>query len=154
MRSRFASSFLEIITHTSSGKIYPIYALVIPFIIDKGVDISKLGIIAFAFQVPFYLLSKNLVKRTRPSLEDGIRPLIKAPDRYSFPSGHCASSMLFTLIINQYTPEMTFYFIVWMTIIFISRVSLGLHYLSDAIFGISLGLLSFYVGSILLTIFF
>ena len=148
------SSFLKIITHTSSGKIYPLYTIIIPFIFEPGFQIARIGLIAFAFQVPVYLLSKNLIKRDRPSPNDGIDPIIIPPDKYSFPSGHCASSTLFTLIVNQYMPWLTLYFVVWMLIIFISRVGLGLHYLSDCIFGVALGFISFLIANQVASIFF
>ena len=148
------SSFLKIITHTSSGKIYPLYTIIIPFIFDPGLQIIRVGLIAFAFQVPAYLLSKNLIKRERPSPNSGINPIIIPPDKYSFPSGHCASSTLLTLIINQYMPWLTIYFIIWAMMIFISRVGLGIHYLSDCIFGVALGFISFLLANQLLSIFF
>ena len=148
------SSFLKIITHTSSGKIYPLYTIIIPFIFEPGFQIVRIGLIAFAFQVPTYLLSKNLIKRERPSPDDGINSIMLPPDKYSFPSGHCASSTLFTLIINQYMPCLTLYFVVWMLIIFISRVGLGLHYLSDCIFGVALGFISFLIANQVASIFF
>ena len=152
--SKPLAGFFKLITHTSSGKIYPLYALLIPFALDQGVLITKLGLIAFAFQVPVYLLSKNVIKRDRPSINHGIESIIDPPDRYSFPSGHCASSMLFTLIINQYIPSLAIYFAVWMVVVFISRISLGLHFLSDAVCGALLGLLSFYIANQLLITFF
>ena len=148
------SSLLKIITHTSSGRIYPLYTIIIPFTLDGGFEIIRIGLIAFAFQVPIYLLSKNLIKRERPSSNVGINSIIPPPDKYSFPSGHCASSTLFTLIINQYIPSLTVYFIIWMLIIFISRVGLGLHYLSDCIFGVLLGSISFLIANQILSIFF
>lgn len=148
------SKLLKIITHTSSGKIYPLYTIIIPFTLDGGFEVVKIGLIAFAFQVPLYLLSKNLIKRERPSSNTGINSIISPPDRYSFPSGHCASSTLFTLIINQYMPWLSIYFIIWMLIIFISRVGLGLHYISDCIFGAVLGFISFLIANEVLSIFF
>tara|TARA_Y100001970_G_C14246343_1_gene868547 strand:- start:2132 stop:2647 length:516 start_codon:yes stop_codon:yes gene_type:complete len=148
------STLLKFITHTSSGRMYPLYTMAIPFILESGFEIVRIGVIAFAFQVPIYLLSKNLIKRERPSPSDEISPIITPPDKYSFPSGHCASSTLFTLIINQYMPWLTIYFIIWAIIIFISRVGLGIHYLSDCIFGVVLGFISFLIANQLLSIFF
>ena len=129
------------------------YALLIPFILPEGILITKTGLIAFAFQVPIYMLSKNIVKRKRPSISQGINQIINPPDRYGFPSGHCASSMLFTLVTNQYIPSITIYFLIWMLIIFVSRIALGLHYLSDAICGVLLGFLSFYIANQVTSIF-
>ena len=113
-----------------------------------------MGIIAFAFQIPIYIFIKNLVKRDRPSdAIKEIKQIVNPPDKYSFPSGHCSSSMLLTLIINQYFPYLTMYFCVWMVIVFISRISLGLHYVSDILFGALLGFLSFYAAKQTINVF-
>jgi len=145
--NKFAYFFLKSITHTSSGQIYPVYALIIPFISPDGFPIIKFGLIAFSIQVPAYILSKNIIKRVRPGNYEGFTQLIKPPDKYSFPSGHCASATLFTLIVNEHAPDITAYFSTWLIFIFISRVALGLHYLSDAIFGVLLGAISFYIAN-------
>ena len=145
---KLISNFLTFISHTSSGKIYPFYVIIIPLLLpNDGIQIAKLGLLAFAFQVPIYMISKNIIKRTRPSIEHGVQQIIKPPDKYSFPSGHCASSILFTLIINNYVPVLAIYFVIWMIIVFISRIALGLHYFTDAIAGILLGILSFYIAT-------
>ena len=102
INSRITSVFFKVITHTSSGKAYPLYAILFPVIVNEGSLIVKMGVVAFAFQVPLYILSKNIIKRNRPAHNYIAKEIIKPPDKYSFPSGHCASSMLFTLIINQY----------------------------------------------------
>ena len=146
-KSQFLTIILKLITHTSSGKIYPIYALIIPFIIADGLMIVKTGLLGFGFQVPVYIISKNFIKRLRPSNKLGITQIINPPDKYSFPSGHCASSMLLVLIFIKYIPSLTICLLFWTSIIFISRIGLGIHYLSDAIAGICLGMLSFYIAN-------
>ena len=63
-KNKILSISLKYITHTSDGKIYLLYAILIPFIIhDAGIDIITYGIIAFSFQVPVYLTLKNTIKR-------------------------------------------------------------------------------------------
>ena len=151
--SKSLTFFLKIVTHTSGGRVYPIYAFIIPFIMPNGFLISKIGIIGFAFQVPFYILIKNAIKRRRPSHKDGISQIIVPPDKYSFPSGHAASSTLLTLIIIRYIPTLRIYFIIWMCLVILSRIALGLHYASDSIFGFILGLLSFYLATQALILF-
>jgi len=147
IKNKELAFFFKFITHTGSGKAYPFYAIIIPFLFKEGIIISKFGLIAFAFQVPIYIASKNTIKRTRPDKQKNIKKLIDAPDEYSFPSGHCASSMLFALIINQYIPSLSIYFVIWMGIIIVSRMALGVHYFSDTIGGIVLGLVSFYIAN-------
>ena len=66
VRYNFIAFFFKIITYTSSASIYIFYAILIPIITQKGIAVTKVGIIGFLFQVPIYLLSKNLIKRSRP----------------------------------------------------------------------------------------
>tara|TARA_Y100000996_G_C22322383_1_gene560906 strand:- start:177 stop:689 length:513 start_codon:yes stop_codon:yes gene_type:complete len=152
-KRKILKSFLKLLTHTSSGKVYILYAILIPFVIYNGDAIVKAGLFGFAFQVPTYLLCKNIIKRKRPNIENKIKQLIEPPDKYSFPSGHSASSTLLVLLINQYTPPITFYFTIWMLGIFFSRISLGLHYISDVIGGVLLGILSFYITNLAISCF-
>ena len=86
-------AFLKLITHTSSGLVYLIYTLVIPLIFPyKGISIVKMGIIAFAFQIPIYIFIKNLVKRDRPSdAIKEIKQIVNPPDKYSIPSGRTSN---------------------------------------------------------------
>ena len=89
-RNKSLTSFLKIFTHSSSGVIYIFYLILIPLILPQyGLDIIQIGVIGFGFQVPIYLLSKNLIKRERPYINHNISALISPPDKYSFPSGHC-----------------------------------------------------------------
>ena len=137
---------LKFLTHSSDGRTYLFYVIMLPFIFPGlGFDIAKVGIISFAFQVPTYLLLKNTIKRRRPSLDHNITALMKPPDKYSFPSGHCASSMLMTLIMIDFFSQ-GYFLIIWLIIIFFSRVSLGLHYISDVICGALLGILSYNIA--------
>ena len=145
--NKFFLKTLIFITNTCDGKMYLLYFLIIPFVFpSNGLEILKIGVCAFGFQVPIYLIIKNLIKRNRPYHHSDINLYLTPPDRYSFPSGHCASSTLLVLIINMFEPSITPYLIIWMVLIYISRVALGLHYISDVIGGIILGCTSFVVG--------
>ena len=145
--NKFFLKTLIFITNTCDGKMYLLYFLIIPFVFpSNGLEILKIGVCAFGFQVPIYLIIKNLIKRNRPYHHSDINLYLTPPDRYSFPSGHCASSTLLVLIINMFEPSITPYLIIWMVLIYISRVALGLHYISDVIGGIILGCTSFIVG--------
>ena len=66
--------------------------------------------------------------------------LIKAPDQYSFPSGHCISATLIMLLMFNQDFYLAPAFLIWMILILISRVGLGVHYLTDVIGGIILAL--------------
>ena len=94
--------------------------------------------------ISMYLI-KYLVHRTRP-----VTGLIEASG-YSFPSGHALISTLFcSLIIFSYKDHfknkfLKFIFVTFFTLIAVlissSRVYLSVHYLSDVIVGVLIGLL-------------
>jgi len=150
------SSFLSYITHTSGGRTYILYFIIIPFLPKLtnyiiGTDLANFiwvygGPAFMLFQVPMYFLLKYIFKRERPYLDHDVTAIINPPDKFSFPSGHSASATLLTLIIIQQGSTLAPYFVVWILIIFLSRVGLGLHYASDVLFGAALGALSFSVA--------
>lgn len=87
-------------------------------------------------------LIKNLVRRPRPCTKIPASDLlISKPLSYSFPSGHTTSSFavagVFTAMIRPYMP----YVIVMALLIAFSRLYLLVHYPSDVLIGIVLGLL-------------
>ena len=154
-RNSHLSIFLKYITHTSGGRTYILYFLIIPFLpkitdnmlsADAANFIWVYGGTAFVmFQVPIYFLLKHITKRERPYIKHDLTPIIKPPDKFSFPSGHSASATLLTLLVIDQSSVLAPYFIGWMLIIFLSRVGLGLHYISDVIAGAALGITSFIV---------
>ena len=101
------------------------YNKIMPLIISLGLYLiltNGLKII-FSRPRPFVELENELVQTVNPYR--------------SFPSGHAAA--MFTLL-----PFLSFIKITWITlsiIVMLSRVYLGVHYLSDVIFGMLLGLL-------------
>lgn len=155
-RKSYLSTFLSYITHTSGGRTYILYFLIIPFLpkltnhiisTDLANFIWVYGGPAFIFfQVPMYFLLKYIFKRERPYLHHDVTAIINPPDKFSFPSGHSASATLLTFIFIQQSSILAPYFIVWMLIIYLSRVGLGLHYASDVFFGAALGALSSFVA--------
>ena len=52
--------------------------------------------------------------------------LIKAPDQYSFPSGHCASATLITLLMFSQDFFLAPVFLIWMILIPVSYTHLTL----------------------------
>ena len=154
-KNNFLIKFLAFMTNSSDGKIYLFYMAIIPFIFpSSGIEIIKLGVAAFAFQVPAYLLIKNTIKRERPYISQNLDAYISPPDKYSFPSGHCASSTLLILVMNIFEPWLVPYLLIWMFIIYISRVALGLHFISDVFAGVALGITSLLIAKSILPLIF
>lgn len=95
---------------------------------------------------------KHLVKRPRPFLTmEDINLLIKAPNGYSFPSGHTSSGVAVMCVLTYYKDKLyklkPFIIGAWILAILImfSRLYLTVHYLSDILGGVLLGIISFSV---------
>lgn len=94
---------------------------------------------------------KNIIQRPRPFLQmPDISLLITKPTSYSFPSGHTASSFAVAGIIFSTVKKFGIHAIVLASLIAFSRMYLFVHYPSDVLGGILLGLLS---SKIVLTVY-
>lgn len=94
---------------------------------------------------------KNIVQRDRPFINmDGIDMLINTPITYSFPSGHTTSSFAAAGVLAISFKNKSVYVFVLAGLIAFSRLYLGVHFPTDIIVGIILGLscsfISVFVG--------
>ena len=154
--NRLASSnkivfyLFRIITFTAEWWLFLFYGLIL-LLINKTVayECIKMGFIAYSIHYPLYYIIKNKVKRKRPFVNNlNIKCLVKPPDKYSLPSGHASASTISTLIILLFFPGMKL-LIIWPALAGLSRVILGVHFISDALFGIFLGCICFYISYII-----
>ena len=77
------------------------------------------------------------MRRQRPVLE-GLPPLGGAPTSLSFPSAHASSSFACATAMTRVAPEAAVFFVL-AAVVSAGRPYLGLHYPSDVIAGIALG---------------
>ncbi len=80
---------------------------------------------------------KVLVRRQRPVLE-GLPPLGGAPSSLSFPSAHASSSFACATAMTRVAPEAAVLFVL-AAVISAGRPYLGMHYPSDVLAGVVLG---------------
>ncbi|HEX9887549.1 MAG TPA: phosphatase PAP2 family protein [Longimicrobiales bacterium] len=108
--------------------------------------LARAGRVAFATMVLSHLLVqllKRTISRARPSLPVGFDSLIRAPDRFSFPSGHSAAGLSVFLPLALVAPF-------WLGVPLLllgmavgaSRSYLGVHYPGDVLAGWLLALAS------------
>ena len=90
---------------------------------------------------------KPLIARPRPfTLRPEIELLVKAPWDYSFPSGHTAASFAAVAALFQQKSRLWIPALVLGTAIALSRIYLYVHYPSDVLCGVILGILCGLIG--------
>jgi len=91
------------------------------------------------FLAVLVLAIKFSVRRRRPEGEWGA--IYRLTDPHSFPSGHAARASLLAVMACGLGPAWFAVLIVcWMPFVSLARVAMGLHYLSDVVAGLILGL--------------
>jgi undecaprenyl-diphosphatase len=136
------------ISHSGNGYYYPALPLVM-FFFDPEVALQFLlaALAAFALELPLYKLLKNCIKRDRPceALTTVQRRTVPS-DRFSFPSGHTAAAIVMATLVSCFIPILTLPVFAWALLVGFSRIFLGVHYPTDILAGIVIGLLCGWCG--------
>ncbi len=96
--------------------------------------------IAAASSILLFRGLKKLGGRKRPcEIEPHCWATLLPPDRFSFPSGHTMTAFAVTVAFSQFYPSFEFGLIFCALCIAVSRILLGMHFLSDVVVGATLG---------------
>ena len=101
--------------------------------------VSSAALAAVGGVIVFKVL-KRLSQRPRPcQIEPHCWSKVLPPDKFSFPSGHTMTAFSIALVVSYFYPplEGTLFFVAFS--IAVSRIVLGMHFLSDVLAGIVLG---------------
>ena len=136
-------TFFKYITQTASFS-FMCVLLVLLLAYQHTRRLGKQALVAELLQlaVGSYFL-KQLIARPRPFVIDStIELIVKAPQSYSFPSGHTSTAFALALVVifsncPKYIKITAF---VWALIIGFSRLYLQVHFPTDVFFGALLGL--------------
>lgn len=150
------NKFLDklMITITLSGDLGIIWIIISFFLFSRKKYTNVAIMLLLAIVLASILgegIIKHIVKRRRPFIKNKIaKLLIPHPGTYSFPSGHTASSFAAATVFIRTDMRLTYLIVVIAILISFSRLYLRVHYLSDVIGGIILGVFS---GTIIVTMF-
>lgn len=107
-----------------------------------GLTVLMVGVCAYLIELPVYWVLKNSIKRDRPHIQQGFRAFIVPSDKFSFPSGHTAAAFVMATTLSFFYPTFALAYYALALLIGTSRVLLGVHYPTDIIAGMVLGLTS------------
>jgi undecaprenyl-diphosphatase len=83
---------------------------------------------------------KRVSHRARPChLEPHCWSRVLPPDRFSFPSGHSITAFAMAFCIGSFYPQLLEALLFLAVCIAVSRIILGMHFLSDVIVGSAIG---------------
>jgi undecaprenyl-diphosphatase len=103
--------------------------------------------LAAATGVVSFIVLKRLVGRPRPcALEPHCWATLLPPDQFSFPSGHSITAFAVAIPLSYYFPPAAPVLLAFATSIALSRIILGMHFLTDVIAGSILGSLLGYLA--------
>ena len=107
---------------------------------QRYVAVSAAGCAA-VIGVGLFKFLKHLSHRPRPChLEPHCWSRILPPDRFSFPSGHTMTAFSIALVIGYFYPQLQGPLFFLAVSIALSRIVLGMHFLSDVLAGMLLGI--------------
>lgn len=98
------------------------------------------GTSAAILSTMLFLVLKRLINRRRPcEMEPHCWAELAPPDAYSFPSGHTMVAFAVAVPVAAFFPELQLTLLACAASIGLSRIVLGMHFLSDVIAGGALG---------------
>ena len=129
------------LSKTGDGQLYTLIIFVA--YLSEGFDSPFLQamLLAFLFERPAYFVLKNGFKRNRPEAAlKNFRSIITPSDKFSFPSGHTSAAFMVATVMAYFFPPLIVPLYFWAALVGFSRVVLGVHFPTDTLMGVVLGI--------------
>ncbi|MGY6276389.1 phosphatase PAP2 family protein [Methylomonas sp. MgM2] len=134
-------NFCRLLSRSGDGVLYVILAAWLYKNHGIAAPLLQAMLLAFAMERPIYFLLKNGFKRNRPqqAIKD-FRSVITPSDQFSFPSGHTSAAFMMATLTSYFYPVLSVVLYFWAVAVGFSRVLLGVHFPSDTLMGMVLGI--------------
>jgi undecaprenyl-diphosphatase len=110
------------------------------------------AVLAVSVGITLFLWLKRVCGRKRPcSLETHSWATLLPPDQFSFPSGHTITAFAMVVSVGTFYPAMLIGLIFCAFSVALSRILLGMHFLSDVVAGAVIGSALGYTAALLLS---
>jgi len=135
---RWFRLWMLLATRLADGWIYGLAAIVLAA--QPGRRVLAAACLASAVSNLLLVLIKRRVRRLRPcDSSPDLRASVRAPDRWSFPSGHSVNAFSLGTLLSLAFPASGPFVFAFATSVAASRVVLGVHFVSDVVAGSLLG---------------
>jgi undecaprenyl-diphosphatase len=129
------------VSRSGDGFLYLLFAI---YLYGSGTPVGRMflvsALLAFALERPLYFVLKNSLKRSRPQDALGnFRSFIIPSDKFSFPSGHTSGAFLMATLVACFYPALAVPAFVWAACVGLSRIFLGVHFPTDILVGMTMG---------------
>ena len=110
------------------------------------------AVLAVSVGIALFLSLKRACGRKRPcALEPHSWATLLPPDQFSFPSGHTITAFAMALSLGAFYPVMLLGLLFCAFSVALSRILLGMHFLSDVLAGAAIGSALGYAAALLLS---
>ena len=152
VRNPLLNSVMNFITSLGNGGILWIAATILLLIPKKTRKVGLMSAVALLGSLIINnQIIKNMVRRPRPFVTfTDLKILIPTPSEYSFPSGHTSSSFAAAAVFYRHLPKKVgIPSVVLAGLIGFSRLYVGVHYPTDVLAGVIMGILLSYLAEFL-----